>query len=113
MFAPLALTLGIVSTKPPAPPIAIQTCKFVKAASFSRGIRIAYKNVSGLPATLVIFRIVHGSSTTEVIDEGTFAPGQTVDHTMTSVPLTLWLGENPNRCAVVHVHFANGTTWSP
>ena len=113
MFAALALTLGIVSTKPGVPPIAIETCKFVKAASFSRGVRIAYKNTSQLPASLVIFRIVHGSTTTEVIDEGMFAPGQTVDHILTSVPLTLWVGESPSRCAVVHVHFANGTTWSP
>lgn len=112
MIAALAYALAIVSTKPVAAPVTIEHCKFVQSASFSRGVRIVYKNTAKTAAKLVIFDIVQGSHTTEVIDEGTFASGETVDHVLTSAPLTLWMGETPNRCAVVHVHFVNGTSWS-
>ena len=111
MLLPLALTLAIVTTTPQTPPIDILSCTFVKAASFSRGVRVVYKNVSKVPATLVIFEVQHRSYTTALVDEGRFDPGQTVDHTMTSAQLTLWMGEYPTRCSVTHVHFADGSVW--
>lgn len=111
MLAALAVTLAIVTSKLPNPPITVESCKFVKAASFSRGVKIAYKNTSTRTAKLVVFEIIHGSTMAAVIDEGTFTPGETVSHVLTSAPLTLWLGENPDRCAVVHVHFSDGSTW--
>ncbi len=111
MLSALALTLAVVTTKPAAPPITIEHCTFVKSASYSRGVRIVYKNTSKATAKLIIFEVRLGSYKTAFVDEGTFTPGETIDHTMTSAPLTMWMGEYPSRCAVTHVHFADGTAW--
>lgn len=111
MFSALALTLAVVTTKPATAPISIQSCRFIKSASFSRGVRIAFKNDAKVAAKLVIFEVWMQGHHAALIDEGSFAPGETVDHTMTSEPLTLWMGEHPTHCAVTHVHFADGSTW--
>lgn len=111
MFSALVLTLAVVTTKPAAPPISIASCRFLKSASFSRGVRIVYRNNAKVAAKMVIFEVWMRGHHTALVEEGTFAPGETVDHTMTSVPLTLWMGEYPTRCAVTHVHFADGATW--
>lgn len=111
MLAALAFHLAVVTVKAPAAPITVETCKFVKSASYNRGVRIVFKNTGKATAKLVIFEVVHGSYNTALVDEGNFTPGETIDHVMTSAPLTLWRGENPDRCVVTHVHFTNGTTW--
>lgn len=113
MITALIFTLAVVTKQAPAAPIAIESCKFIKSASFSRGVQIVYKNTAKVAARMVVFSVSQRKDSTYVIDEGTFAPGRTIDHTMTSVPMTLWMGETPSSCAVVHVHFSDGTTWSP
>lgn len=109
--AALTILLSLVTVKTSGAPITIQDCRFVQSASFTRGVRVVYKNTSKIPIKLVIFSVMQRSHETVVIDEGTFKPGEVVDHVLTSAPLTLWMGESTDRCAVVHVHFADGTTW--
>ena len=111
LVSSLAFILAIVTTKPTTPPIAVESCVFVKSASYAKGVKIVFHNSAKVAAKLVIFDVSLRNYRTEVVDEGDFAPGQTVDHTFTSVPLTLWMGEKPTRCIVEHVHFADGTTW--
>ena len=111
MLPALALTLAVVTTRPATAPISIQSCRFIKSASYARGVRIAYKNNAKVAAKLVIFEVWMRGHHTVLLDEGTFTPGEAIDHTMTSAPLTLWMGENPTNCAVTHVHFADGTAW--
>lgn len=111
MLPAVALTLAVAASKPARPPISIESCRFVKSASFSRGVRIAYKNDAKVAAKLVIFEVWMRGHHTALIDEGSFAPGATVDHMLTSEPMTLWMGEYPTQCAVTHVHFTDGSTW--
>lgn len=96
---------------PAAPPITIDTCRFVQSASFARGVQIRYRNTSGSPATMVIFEVTHGTFKAALVDEGTFAPNVTIDHVLTSAPLSLYHGPVPHHCTVTHVHFADGSTW--
>jgi hypothetical protein len=112
MLAMLVLASTLVAAEPGAPPISVESCAFVKSASFSRGVQIVFTNNAKVAASLVIFDIVHGSFRAAVVDEGTFSPGVRIDHTLTSTPLALYTGPEPQHCVVEHVHFVDGTAWS-
>jgi hypothetical protein len=94
-----------------ASPIVVEQCHYQQAAQFAKGLHIVFKNTARVAATSVTFDVgLHGNGTTAV-DRGTFAPGVTIEHVLTSPQLAFFQGSDPHHCVVTHVRFADGTWW--
>ncbi len=80
-------------------------------------VEVAFSNVSTRVADRVVVRARYGKSGIDFVDEGTFAPGAVIKHTLKK-PLSEDLRDqmyfsldDPRDCAVVTAHFADGSAW--
>jgi len=80
-------------------------------------VELAFRNVSARAADRVVIRARYGNSGIDFVDEGTFAPGALIKHTLKK-PLSDDLREHvyyslddPRDCLVVSAHFADGSAW--
>ena len=73
--------------------------------------RIVYVNHGDNVATQVTFSLRYGGDSKNVVDSGSFARGATINHTFGDFIGDPWSGFRPDRCTVVSVRYADGTTW--
>jgi hypothetical protein len=76
-------------------------------------LRIAFHDRAQRPIANVAFSVDYRGEVETVRDAGTFSPGAPIDHTYAGRFTDFaYLGSRPNRCHVVSVTFADGSTWS-
>jgi hypothetical protein len=66
-------------------------------------LRVRFTNGGNQPITRIVFALNDGST---VVDDGTFAPGVTIDHTFDLMP------NNGDSCSVDSATLADGAQWS-
>lgn len=62
--------------------------------------------------SLVAFNVHNGPHHIVVDDRGTFAPGSSIDHVLTTPTWELFHAQ-AHACTVAHVLFADGSSWRP
>lgn len=111
MLIGLAFSALMVIGAAAPPPIVVDECSFVRAGSFEHSVRIVYRNVSNRTAKAVTFDVHNGPHAVTVRDHGDFAPHVRIDRVMTT-PTWEFFHAQPHTCAVTHVTFSDGTSWS-
>jgi hypothetical protein len=100
-----------------AAPIAIQQCFVTVPKHFSQmasGTQITYVNTGRKTATRVTFAVAYRNASSRflrrVSDDGSFAPGTTIDHHFSLYNDVTYAGKHAS-CQVVAVRWADGTVW--
>ncbi|MGA7745906.1 MAG: hypothetical protein WCA52_02720 [Candidatus Aquilonibacter sp.] len=80
-------------------------------------LQVTFRNESTKPADRIVVRADYESSALDFTDQGTFSQDSLISHTIKISPpdelsTRTYLGFNdPARCAVVSVHYTDGTSW--
>jgi hypothetical protein len=99
---------------PPGPPVTLKGC--VLEVTGRPILYVKFHNVSAATFDRVIVRVPYSGSSVDFVDQGSYAPGVTVTHTLKGTPDSVFrsrmyfMGE-PDACDIVSVHFADNTTW--
>jgi hypothetical protein len=103
------------------PPVIMDGCKIEFSGGLIFGqtgmLDVEFTNESGITADLVRIRVQLLDGVTNVRDVGTFAPGISIKHRVRNeqgqpMVFPLFGGKkNAPSCAIVMVHFVDGTTW--
>jgi hypothetical protein len=101
-----------------AAPILIVSCTVAKPKPLSHmagGTRIVYKNLGTRTAAQVTFVVGYRNAQSHYIrrvtDVGSFAPGATIDHTLSLYNDVTYSGAQTSSCVPVEVRWAGGTVW--
>ena len=101
-----------------AAPILIKTCEVVKPKPFSHmagGTRIVYTNLGKKTAASITFVVGYRNASQHYLrrvqDVGSFAPGATIDHTLSLYNDVTYAGSQTTQCVPVEVKWAGGTLW--
>ena len=99
-------------------PILIKSCTVVKPKPLSHqagGTHIVYVNLGKKTAASVTFLVGYRNAQQHYLrrtdDVGTFAPGATIDHTLSLYNDVTYAGAQTTQCAPVQVKYAGGTVW--
>lgn len=101
-----------------AAPILIKSCTVAKPRPLSHmagGTTIVYKNLGTRTASSITFLVGYRNAQSHylrrVTDEGSFAPGATIDHTLPLYNDVTYAGAQTSQCLPVQVKWAGGTVW--
>lgn len=119
-----AVTLGVATvaaTAGPAlaaAPILIKSCTVAKPRPLSHlagGTTIVYANLGKKTAASITFLVGYRNAQhnflRRVTDIGSFAPGATIDHTLTLFNDVTYAGSQTSSCVPIEVKWAGGTVW--
>jgi hypothetical protein len=101
-----------------AAPILIKSCTVAKPKPLSHmanGTRIVYVIGGHKTASSVTFLVGYRNAQShylrKVTDVGSFAPGATIDHTLSLYNDVTYAGSETSQCAPIQVKWAGGTVW--
>ena len=106
------------------PPIAIDDCRVLTNTYYvfptrldvpyivTRGLAISFHNRAGQSASEVHFEANYRGEDVTITDVGSFAPNVNINHKYDQFVNFAYLGTHPNRCRVLYVKLADGTTWN-
>lgn len=101
-----------------AAPILIKSCTVAKPKPLSHmagGTNIVYVNLGKKTAASVTFAVGYRNAQSHylrrVTDVGEFAPGATINHTLTLYNDVTYSGAQTSTCIPVEVKWAGGTVW--
>jgi hypothetical protein len=115
----VAAAMGSISAAQAAStPILIKSCVVAKPRPLSHmagGTTITYVNLGHRTASAVIFAVGYRNAAhnfiRRVTDEGSFAPGATITHTLSLYNDVTYAGSATTLCVPVEVKYAGGTVW--
>ncbi len=117
VIAAAAITASIGPAQAAAP-ILIKSCTIAKPKPMSHmagGTTIVYVNLGHKTAASVTFLVGYRNASMHylrrVTDEGSFAPGVTIDHTLPLYNDVTYAGAQTSSCVPVEVKWAGGTVW--
>lgn len=101
-----------------AAPILIKSCTIAKPKPLSHmanGTHIVWVNLGKYTASTVTFAVAYRNAAQHYLrrvdDVGSFAPGATIDHTLSLYNDVTYAGAQTQMCAAVRVKWAGGTVW--
>lgn len=101
-----------------AAPILIKSCTIAKPKPLSHqanGTHIVYVNLGKKTAASVTFLVGYRNAQSHYLrrveDVGSFAPGATIDHTLSLYNDVTYSGAQTSQCAAIQVKWAGGTVW--
>ena len=101
-----------------AAPILIKSCTVVKPKPLSHmagGTQIVYVNLGKKTASEVTFAVGYRNASQHYLrrvqDVGSFAPGATIDHTLSLYNDVTYAGAQTTKCLPVEVKWAGGQVW--
>jgi hypothetical protein len=121
----IAVTLAVVAAATAsigparaAAPILIKSCTVVKPKPLSHmagGTNIVYVNLGKRAAASITFAVGYRNASQHYLrrvkDVGSFAPGATIDHTLSLYNDVTYAGAQTTTCLPVEVQWAGGTLW--
>jgi hypothetical protein len=121
----IAVTLAVVAAATAsigparaAAPILIKSCTVVKPKPLSHmagGTNIVYVNLGKKTAASITFAVGYRNASQHYLrrvkDVGSFAPGATIDHTLSLYNDVTYAGAQTTTCLPVEVQWAGGTLW--
>ena len=122
LFAVTHVAAGIaaasIGSAQAAAPILVKSCTVAKPKPLSHmagGTRIVYVNLGKRTAASVTFLVGYRNASQHylrrVTDEGEFAPGATIEHTLSLYNDVTYAGAQTSQCVPVQVKWAGGTVW--
>jgi hypothetical protein len=120
LIASLALTLfaGIGGTVRAAAsgagPVQVLDCRINRRLAFVdpyRSATVTFANRDGAVADAILFSIEYAGQTANLTDRGAFAKDVNVEHDFRAFWNVPFVGPAPAKCAVLYVHFADGSSW--
>jgi len=113
----VAATASMVPAQAAAP-ILIKSCTIAKPKPLSHvagGTTIVYVNLGHKTAASITFLVGYRNAQMHylrrVTDVGSFAPGATIDHTLSLYNDVTYAGAQTSQCAPIEVKWAGGTVW--
>ncbi len=101
-----------------AAPILIKSCTIAKPKPMSHqagGTTIEYVNLGHKTASSITFAVGYRNASSHylrrVTDDGSFAPGVTITHTLPLYNDVTYAGAQTSSCVPVQVKWAGGTVW--
>ena len=101
-----------------AAPILIKSCTVAKPKPMSHmagGTQIVFVNLGKKTASMVTFAVGYRNAASHYLrrvdDAGSFAPGVTINHTLTLYNDVTYAGAQTTMCAPVRVKWEGGTLW--
>jgi len=114
----IAATIAATLPAQAAAPILIKSCTVVKPKPLSHmagGTQIVYVNLGKKTASEVTFAVGYRNASQHYLrrvqDVGSFAPGATIDHTLSLYNDVTYAGSQTSSCVPVQVKWAGGTLW--
>jgi len=114
----VAAATATIGTARAATPILIKSCTIVKPKPLSHqanGTHIVWVNLGKKTAASVTFLVGYRNAQQHYLrrtdDVGEFAPGATIDHTLSLYNDVTYAGAQTTQCAAVQVKYAGGTVW--
>jgi hypothetical protein len=114
----VAAAMASIAPAQAAAPILIKSCTVAKPKPLSHmagGTHIVYVNLGKKTAASVTFAVGYRNASSHylrrVTDEGSFAPGATIDHTLSLYNDVTYAGSQTSTCIPVEVKWAGGTVW--
>jgi hypothetical protein len=122
LFAVALVAVGMaaasIGSAQAAAPILIKSCTVVKPKPFSHmagGTRIVYVNLGHKTASSITFLVGYRNASQHylrrVTDDGAFAPGATIEHTLSLYNDVTYAGAQTSQCVPTEVKWAGGTVW--
>jgi hypothetical protein len=112
-----AATVSIAPAQAAAP-ILIKSCTVVKPKPLSHmagGTNIVYVNLGNKTAASITFLVGYRNASQHYLrrvqDVGSFAPGATINHTLSLYNDVTYAGAQTTQCAPIEVKWAGGTVW--
>ncbi len=116
--AGIAATIAATLPAQAAAPILIKSCTVVKPKPLSHmagGTHIVYVNLGKKTASEITFVVGYRNASQHYLrrvqDVGSFAPGATIDHTLSLYNDVTYAGAQTSSCVPVQVKWAGGTIW--
>jgi hypothetical protein len=101
-----------------AAPILIKSCTIAKPKPLSHmanGTNIVYVNLGKKTAASITFAVGYRNASSHylrrVTDVGSFAPGATINHTLSLYNDVTYAGAQTSTCVPIEVKWAGGTLW--
>ena len=101
-----------------AAPILIKSCTVAKPKPLSHmagGTHVVYVNLGKYTASSITFLVGYRNAEhnylRRVSDVGSFAPGATIDHTLSLYNDVTYAGAQTSSCVPIQVKWAGGTVW--
>ncbi|MBV8530606.1 MAG: hypothetical protein JO104_04760 [Candidatus Eremiobacteraeota bacterium] len=101
-----------------AAPILVKSCTVVKPKPLSHmagGTNIVYVNLGKKTAASITFLVGYRNASQHYLrrveDVGDFAPGATINHTLSLYNDVTYAGSQTSQCVPVQVKWAGGTVW--
>jgi hypothetical protein len=117
-LAGVAAVTASVGPARAAAPILIKSCTIAKPKPLSHvagGTTIVYVNLGHKTASSVEFLVGYRNAQSNYLrratDVGSFAPGATIDHTLTLYNDVTYAGAQTTKCVPIEVKWAGGTVW--
>jgi hypothetical protein len=117
LIAVAAATISIVPARAAAP-VLVKSCTVVKPKPLSHmagGTNIVYVILGQKTAASITFAVGYrnasGHYLRRVIDAGSFAPGVTINHTLSLYNDVTYSGAQTTSCVPIEVKWAGGTVW--
>jgi hypothetical protein len=117
----LAATLVALPTQHPAladaltsPPVGVAACQATNFKGWaSQRFFLGYENRQAVPADLIRFVVDfgRGDKPQTFTEAGTFSSGTRINHAINLSTYSYQQGAAPPACAVVYVHFTDGSIW--
>jgi hypothetical protein len=114
----IAATIAATLPAQAAAPILIKSCTVVKPKPLSHmagGTHIVYVNLGKKTASEITFAVGYRNASQHYLrrvqDVGSFAPGATIDHTLSLYNDVTYAGAQTTSCLPVQVKWAGGTLW--
>lgn len=122
LFAVAIFAVGMaaasIGSAQAAAPIIIKSCTVAKPKPLSHmasGTTIKYVNLGKRTAASVTFLVGYRNASQHylrrVTDVGEFAPGATIDHTLSLYNDVTYAGAQTSQCVPTEVKWAGGTVW--
>ncbi|HEY6325231.1 MAG TPA: hypothetical protein VIW73_01770 [Candidatus Cybelea sp.] len=114
----IAATIAATLPAQAAAPILIKSCTVVKPKPLSHmagGTHIVYVNLGKKTASEITFAVGYRNASQHYLrrvqDVGSFAPGATIDHTLSLYNDVTYAGAQTTSCLPIQVKWAGGTIW--
>ena len=114
----VAATMATIGPARAAAPILIKSCTVTKPKPMSHmasGTNIVYVNLGHKTAASITFLVGYRNASQHYLrrveDVGSFAPGATIDHTLSLYNDVTYAGAQTTQCAPMQVKWAGGTVW--
>ncbi|HYL27866.1 MAG TPA: hypothetical protein VEW74_08520 [Candidatus Nitrosotalea sp.] len=117
-FVGIAAATAMLAPAQAAAPILIKSCTVVKPKPLSHmagGTNIVYVNLGKKTAASITFLVGYRNASQHYLrrvqDVGEFAPGATINHTLSLYNDVTYAGSQTTQCVPVEVKWAGGTLW--